>query len=311
MSKKFPTYLLFPLFILLFCGTLSAQNSAIHKVKSGETLFSISRKYNVTVDQLKSMNNLKDDLIKIGQELVIFFQTQTENLVSPLPRRVQGEGEREEKPTREESNIRDLFEDTTSIPSLETARPPVVETQEVIQFSGDAQPNAHLVQTGETMESIAALYGLAIEDLIVYNARKTVRPGERVIIPDGGIIPSSTTPETTSNQKITEPAGGLQFSFEEGPVPFTDFTPGPLTQFDVGRYFSVTVDGVGSYYALYGRQKVGETVYLIVPGREELLALKVVRKLTLSSKEVIGLSPKVIDLLKAAGAKDVVKLYYE
>jgi LysM repeat protein len=42
-----------------------------HKVAEKETLFSISRLYNVTVDELKQWNNLSDNSLSVGQELVI------------------------------------------------------------------------------------------------------------------------------------------------------------------------------------------------------------------------------------------------
>jgi LysM repeat protein len=43
----------------------------IHKVAAKETLFSISRLYDVSVDEIKSWNNLKDNALNLGQELVI------------------------------------------------------------------------------------------------------------------------------------------------------------------------------------------------------------------------------------------------
>lgn len=43
----------------------------IHIVKQGETMYFISRKYNVSVSELKKLNNLEDFNIKIGQELII------------------------------------------------------------------------------------------------------------------------------------------------------------------------------------------------------------------------------------------------
>jgi len=42
-----------------------------HKIVSGETLFSISRTYSVSVDEIKKWNNLKDNTIEVGQELVV------------------------------------------------------------------------------------------------------------------------------------------------------------------------------------------------------------------------------------------------
>jgi LysM repeat protein len=49
-----------------------AAKPRIHVVKAGETLYQISRKYGVTVDQLKKFNNMgKDVTIRPGQELVV------------------------------------------------------------------------------------------------------------------------------------------------------------------------------------------------------------------------------------------------
>lgn len=48
-----------------------AINSQKHVVIKGDTLFSISKKYNLTVDELKKLNNLSDNGIKIGQQLIV------------------------------------------------------------------------------------------------------------------------------------------------------------------------------------------------------------------------------------------------
>ena len=48
-----------------------------HKVQKSENLFSISKKYNVTVDQIKQLNNLKSNSLKIGQVLVVSEKSTT------------------------------------------------------------------------------------------------------------------------------------------------------------------------------------------------------------------------------------------
>ena len=45
--------------------------SDTYKVKSGDTLYSIAKKYNISVDELKELNNLKNNNITIGQVLKI------------------------------------------------------------------------------------------------------------------------------------------------------------------------------------------------------------------------------------------------
>lgn len=47
------------------------QKTTIHKVKQGDTLSQLARKYRCTVAQLKLWNGLKSDLIRIGQKLKI------------------------------------------------------------------------------------------------------------------------------------------------------------------------------------------------------------------------------------------------
>jgi LysM repeat protein len=42
-----------------------------HTVEQGETLYSISKKYNISIDALKTKNNLADNAISIGQILII------------------------------------------------------------------------------------------------------------------------------------------------------------------------------------------------------------------------------------------------
>ncbi|MCA5006671.1 glucosaminidase domain-containing protein [Sphingobacterium bovistauri] len=43
----------------------------IHEVKAGNTLYSIGRQYNVSVDQIKQLNNLSSENLSLGQLLVI------------------------------------------------------------------------------------------------------------------------------------------------------------------------------------------------------------------------------------------------
>jgi LysM repeat protein len=50
----------------------SAVTASLHIVQEKETLYSIAKKYNITVEQLKEWNKLTGDGLKMGQELVIY-----------------------------------------------------------------------------------------------------------------------------------------------------------------------------------------------------------------------------------------------
>lgn len=63
-------------------ATMTQQNPAsvvdkpveiggIYRVQTGDTLYSISRKYNISVSQIKQWNNLEGDAIQVGQQLTV------------------------------------------------------------------------------------------------------------------------------------------------------------------------------------------------------------------------------------------------
>ncbi len=49
----------------------SSDSVSSHTVLSGETLYSISKKYNTTVLELRELNNLSDNMISVGQILLV------------------------------------------------------------------------------------------------------------------------------------------------------------------------------------------------------------------------------------------------
>jgi LysM repeat protein len=92
-----------------------------HEVQTRETLYSIARRYNITVAELKALNDLTGDTIKVGEELVVI----------PL----NGEKPAEEKVT-----------DNTS-----------------------DEPIYHTVKEKETLYSIGRKYGVSPEELRTLN----------------------------------------------------------------------------------------------------------------------------------------------
>ncbi|WP_188623056.1 C40 family peptidase [Caldalkalibacillus thermarum] len=60
-------------------GSSSTYQAATYTVKPGDSLWKIARNYNTTVAQLKSVNNLRSDLIRVGQVLKIPGPTSSTN----------------------------------------------------------------------------------------------------------------------------------------------------------------------------------------------------------------------------------------
>lgn len=49
----------------------SVGSPAVHVVRPGETLYRISRQYGVSVDKVRKWNTLPDDIIEVGQKLIV------------------------------------------------------------------------------------------------------------------------------------------------------------------------------------------------------------------------------------------------
>ena len=47
------------------------QSPTVHVVKPGETLYRISRQHGVSVDKVRKWNKLPDDIIEVGQKLIV------------------------------------------------------------------------------------------------------------------------------------------------------------------------------------------------------------------------------------------------
>lgn len=62
----------------------STAKSITHKVSKGETLYSISRKYHSTVEQLKKLNHLQSGGIRVGQVLKVGTKTAENNVATKV-----------------------------------------------------------------------------------------------------------------------------------------------------------------------------------------------------------------------------------
>jgi LysM repeat protein len=56
--------------------------TSIHKVKSGETLYGIANKYQISVESLKTLNNLRSTSLNIGQQIKVPYQAELDEQIS-------------------------------------------------------------------------------------------------------------------------------------------------------------------------------------------------------------------------------------
>lgn len=57
--------------IIIPTGKEASNDIIVYTVKKGDSLWSLAREYKTTIDDIKQLNNLKTDVLKIGEELQI------------------------------------------------------------------------------------------------------------------------------------------------------------------------------------------------------------------------------------------------
>ena len=63
-------------------NNVQPSSAQIYTVRSGDSLWSISQKYNVSINQIKALNNLRSDMIYVGQKLKV---SQGSSTPAPAP----------------------------------------------------------------------------------------------------------------------------------------------------------------------------------------------------------------------------------
>lgn len=63
---------------------IGVSTDELYTVKSGDTLYSIAKKYGVTLDELKKTNNLSSNILSINQKLIIPDKVTSDSSSSPI-----------------------------------------------------------------------------------------------------------------------------------------------------------------------------------------------------------------------------------
>ncbi|MEX0823826.1 MAG: LysM peptidoglycan-binding domain-containing protein [Balneolaceae bacterium] len=133
------------------------SNQVTHVVEEGETLFAISREYNVTIPEIQQWNNLDNLNIALGQELVLFPQDAPEEM-SPPPAD---------------------FQDT--------------ERESIVRQSDTAASNTYyIVKSGDSLYRISNQHNMTIDELRRLNNLESdiINVGQRLTVRDVRSAPS-------------------------------------------------------------------------------------------------------------------------
>jgi len=134
-----------------------------HEVRRGDTLSEIARRYSVSVEALRQANNLRSNLLRVGQSLMI-----------PVSSR--------------------------SLTAASTTTRPVARSKSAWRSAGVASPVIHRVRSGETLWSIARRYGVLVSQIIEWNVLERsdiLRLGQKLRIFPGS--PAAALADDTPN----------------------------------------------------------------------------------------------------------------
>lgn len=130
--------------------TVDAHGEETYKVKRGDSLYEISKRFHVAVKDLKEVNNLSSDRLKPGQRLKIPSMSDKHD----------GGPARDSKST----------------------------IQNVKSVSEASNPEFHIVKKGDTLSSIAKRYGISIPELKEINGieSKRLKIGQKILLKKTG-----------------------------------------------------------------------------------------------------------------------------
>lgn len=155
--------------------------SNYYTVKSGDSLWSISRKFGVTVNELKKVNNLSSNLLSIGQNLIIPGKknnTSSNEYVVKKGDTLYGIANKYNVSIDNLKSYNNLSTDSLSI------------GQKIKIPDNKVNSNEYVVKSGDSLYSISRKYGVSVDELMsVNNLKSTVLSvGQVLKIPNSGEV---------------------------------------------------------------------------------------------------------------------------
>lgn len=141
---------------------LPNENDKLYIVKKGDTLYSISRKLNISVDTLKRLNKLNSNDIYVGQQLIL---EEPENQVEYDIYTVKKGDSLWSISQKYNINVNELIKlnnlDNTTLQINQTLKVP----KTVIEESPIQNEETYIVQKGDTLWSISRKLGISVNEL--------------------------------------------------------------------------------------------------------------------------------------------------
>ena len=150
--------------VLEYIGDATPSGN-VYTVKSGDSLWSIAKKYGITVDDLKNANNLTSNLLNIGQKLII-PSGEEENVEYTTYTVKSGDtlysiAKKYNLTMQELINFNNLSSTLLSVGQI--LKVPVAVEEPVEPYT------TYTVKSGDNLYAIARNYGVSVSDIMNYN----------------------------------------------------------------------------------------------------------------------------------------------
>jgi membrane-bound lytic murein transglycosylase D len=142
-----------------------------HKVRKGETLATIARKYDCSSSEIKKWNKLRKSSVYKGQALKIYVQTKQPAVQAKTPKTI--------------PSTQQLVVNSDSITEDQT-----LATVEKKPTTAVVSPKYHVVKKGESLGKVATKYHVTTNNLVAWNKLKssTVIVGQKIRVNAPGKI---------------------------------------------------------------------------------------------------------------------------
>ena len=277
------------------------QEFQVHKVSQGETVYSISRRYNTSTEAIFKLNPGSDKGIKVDQVLRI------PGKVQPQKKEVAKTEKAEPQPNKNTitKNAKPSLSFSKDLP---TKKKPLTEDsgKKVLGFVTDTAAQEmnkiqnlkfkqHKVKRKETLFSIARKYKIKVDDIKKYNKRlysQELRKGDRIQIP---IYPEGSRPSVLGSLEDTkayrvkpkETKFGLARRHGITVADFEQLNPGVGDTLSIGQDVVLPTKVLVKYDAI---EDPGFTLYEIQP-KETMYSLA--KRLDISQDSIITLNPYI------------------
>ncbi len=249
-----------------------------HKVRKGETIASVAKKYHCTTGEIKRWNRLRSSKLKYGQYLAIYTRVKNPNYDASLASKAQAaKKEKQELLGSPDSlNLAEATADTIEIDDEQVAGTDIpVQKQRPLPSTAKnnkpqpVKPVYHIVKKGEFLSKIAAKHHVTVEEIKEWNnlSKSTVFIGQKLRVnnPDQATV-ADLVPDTTQknvNAKVSNKSNNANVRNITYTVQAGD-TLWSIAQ----KYDGVTVEQIRQWNNLPkgNNIKVGQKIKVILPG---------------------------------------------